>query len=43
MVALPPAAGAVALDGASAPTQPVAKDHGAEAVAPMLFLAPTAQ
>jgi hypothetical protein len=40
---MPPAAGAAALEGFSADTQLVVKDHAVEAVAPRLFLAPTAQ
>jgi hypothetical protein len=42
-VPAPPAAGAAALDGLSAATQFVVKDHAAEAFAPSPFLAPTAQ
>ena len=43
IVPVPPAAPAVALDGFSAATQPVVKDHATEAFAPRLFLAPIAQ
>jgi hypothetical protein len=43
IVPVPPAAGAVALDGFSSDTQLVVKDHAAERLAPRPFLAPTAQ
>jgi hypothetical protein len=40
---VPPVVATVALDVFSADTQLVVKDHAAEAFAPSLFLAPTAQ
>ena len=43
IVPVPPVAAAVALEGASADTQLVVKDHAGEEFAPRLFLAPTAQ
>jgi uncharacterized metal-binding protein len=43
IVPVTPATGTVVLDGFSADTQLVVKDHAVEAFAPKLFLAPTAQ